>query len=151
MHHNKSFSATTSTSDKEFKWRKRKCNNIKWCSAGPHGYSTKQRKPLTAWLKYPPTNFWGVVLFLLPTLLCSLSITGGRSKGAMVLGSAMGLGSLGASPWTVERWRGIRKGKNISWCWNSWIPRHWKVALLKWTDHFSWDLKTYLKHSLKCS
>lgn len=48
--------------------------------------------------KYPPTNFWGVVLFLLPTLLCSLSMTGGRSNAAMLLGSAMGLGSLGTSP-----------------------------------------------------
>lgn len=49
-------------------------------------------------LKYPPTNFWGVVLFLLPTLLCSLSITGGRSKVGMLLASAMDLDSVGTSP-----------------------------------------------------
>lgn len=57
---------------------------------------------------YPPTNFWGVVLFLLPTLLCSLSITGGRSNVAMLLGSAMGLGSAVTSPrkFQTRKWLG---------------------------------------------
>lgn len=43
------------------------------------------------------------MLFLLPTLLCSLSITGGRSKVAIELTSAMGRGSLELSPSTVNR------------------------------------------------
>lgn len=52
---------------------------------------------------YSPTNFWGVVLFLLPTLPCSLSITGGRSK------VVMGLDSLGTSPWKVKKGRGLER------------------------------------------
>lgn len=71
------------------------------------------RKPLTGTLclKYPPTNFWGVVLFLLPTLLCSLSITGGRSNVAMVLGSAMGLGSVGTSPGKFKTGQWLEKAR----------------------------------------
>lgn len=41
-------------------------------------------------------NFWGGVLFLLPTF--SLSITGGRSNVVRLLDSAMGLGSVATSP-----------------------------------------------------
>lgn len=63
-------------------------------------------------LRYPPTNFWGVVLFLFPTLFCSLSITGGRSNVAMVLASAMGLCSVGPSPGQFEKVEGVREGKN---------------------------------------
>lgn len=48
-------------------------------------------------------NFWGGVLFLLPTVF-SLSITGGRSNVARVLGSAMGLDSVATSPWVRDKW-----------------------------------------------
>lgn len=46
---------------------------------------------------HSPTNFCGVVLFLLATLACNLSMTGGRSKGTMLVTSVRGLGSLGTS------------------------------------------------------
>lgn len=47
-------------------------------------------------------NFWGGVLFLLPTF--SLSITGGRSNVVRLLDSAMGLGSGATSPLVRDKW-----------------------------------------------
>lgn len=53
-------------------------------------------------VEYTPMNFWGGVLFLLPTVF-SLSMTGGRSKVARLLGSAMGLDSVATSPWVQDK------------------------------------------------
>lgn len=62
-----------------------------------------KKKSVKTCVKYTPMNFWGGVLFLLPTVF-SLSITGGRSNVARLLDSDMGLDSVATSPWVRDKW-----------------------------------------------